>query len=121
MSPLGDASFSYPHAMKARTWQYGNPLVRNLVRTSARLSPSPFYVQTSDGAAQAVDHEGLARNVIKKPFVNAVEIARNHSTEFFFQDAMSVVDGNLQVYYDHRTKKTEIAKQFLIWCRAFLE
>jgi len=37
MSPLGDASLSYPHAMKARTWQYGNPLVRNLVRTSARV------------------------------------------------------------------------------------
>jgi len=52
-----------------------------------------------------VDHEGLARNVFKKPFINAVEIARNHSTEFFFQDAMSVVDGNLKVYYDHRIKK----------------
>jgi hypothetical protein len=52
-----------------------------------------------------VDHEGLARNVFKKPFINSVEIARNHSTEFFFQNAMSVVDGNLKVYYDHRIKK----------------
>ena len=60
-----------------------------------------------------MDHEGLARVVIKKPFINAVEIARNHSTEFFFQDAMSVLDQHLATVLSIRDGKVSAIDTYL--------